>query len=34
MTVLNGNSNGTKTVAVGIDAAIVAAHKVAIRGAG
>jgi transposase len=34
MTVLNGNSNGTKMVAIGIDAAIVAAHQVAVRGEG
>lgn len=34
MTELNGNSNGTRKVSIGIDAAIVASHQVAIRGEG
>jgi transposase len=34
MTELNGSSSENKTVSIGIDAAIVAAHQVAIRGEG
>lgn len=34
MTELNGNGTGTRRVSIGIDAAVVAAHQVAIRGEG